>query len=541
MSIIQFFMKYNNLSEVIKNTRFNTDMIYLMIEIMLKIAFTNSGSASIILKQIIENTNFLEMNIKNCLSSSNIDLTDEKALKFLLNLINFSDKLLDKFSDNHKRIRPGDLLDIEDMLSYEIEENENKENDKNQNEELIKNIIEKIKLFKERERQINLIKLKEKKEKLKEGKNDIKDNEKIPIDYKSADLILKTEDFIEKNNKEIAPHIKVGPYFSYERYINTNFYLEREDCYRSLRNAINVLQTNGKSINSMSYNEIKDITKKFSDLYFYINGEINYIDINSYGVIITLDFLGVNSRKIKFTKRMITGSLIVLTDNNYTDYLLTTVFYNPYFDLKGNEDNKNKSKIKIPKEPYYRVQLSLININPQSFIFLVQNRKNLQIFESRAYFESYIHIMKRLQQINVKDLPFKSELIDGNFENLQISQPKNGYIYNNLQIYPDKEFPDEFKDLLDESQLKATKLTLLNKISLIQGPPGTGKTHVGTIITDILLQNLSEKKNSIINEVEEEDEEEDVNNPQILIVCYTNHALDQIIEKILKYTHDLVR
>ena len=348
-TIIQFFMKYNNLSEVIKNTRFNPDMIYLMTEIMSKIAFTNSGSASIILKQIIENTNFLEMNIKNCLSLSNINLTDEKALKFLLNLINFSDKLLDKFSDNHKRIRPGDLLDIEDMLSYEIEENENKENDKNQNKELIKNIIEKIKLFKERERQINLIKLKEKKEKIKEGKNDKKDNEIIPIDYKSADLILKTEDFIVKNNKEIAPHIKVGPYFSYERYINTNFYLEREDCYRSLRNAINVLQTNGKSINSMRYNEIKDITKKFSDLYFYINGEINYIDINSYGVIITLDFLGVNSRKIKFTKRMITGSLIVLTDNNYTDYLLTTVFYNPYFDLKGNEDNKINQKLKYQK------------------------------------------------------------------------------------------------------------------------------------------------------------------------------------------------
>ena len=180
----------------------------------------------------------------------------------------------------------------------------------------------------------------------------------------------------------------------------------------------------------MRYNEIKEITKKFSDLYFYINGVINYIDINSHGIIITLDFLGVNSSKIKFTKRMITGSLIVLTDNNYTDYLLTTVFYNPYFDLKANEGNKSKLKFKIPKEPYYRVQLSLINMNPQSFQFLAQNRKNLQIFESKAYFESYIHIMKRLQQINVNDLPFKSELIDGNFENLQISQPKNGYVYN---------------------------------------------------------------------------------------------------------------
>ena len=81
--------------------------------------------------------------------------------------------------------------------------------------------------------------------------------------------------------------------------------------------------------------------------------------------------------------------------------------------------------------------------------------------------------MKRLQTINVKDLPFKSELIDGNFDNIKIKQPDNGYKYNNLRIFPDKkEFPDEFKMLFDESQLKATEITLNNKISLVEGPPG---------------------------------------------------------------------
>ena len=46
---------------------------------------------------------------------------------------------------------------------------------------------------------------------------------------------------------------------------------------------------------------------------------------------------------------MITGSLIILTDNNYENYLLTTVYYNPYFDLKGNEDNKINQKLKYQK------------------------------------------------------------------------------------------------------------------------------------------------------------------------------------------------
>ena len=31
------------------------------------------------------------------------------------------------------------------------------------------------------------------------------------------------------------------------------------------------------------------------------------------------------------------------------------------------------------------------------------------------------------------------------------------------------------------------------------------------------------------------------NPPQILVVCYTNHALDQFIEKVSKYTNDIVR
>ena len=87
----------------------------------------------------------------------------------------------------------------------------------------------------------------------------------------------------------------------------------------------------------MNYNEIKEITKNFSDLYFYKNGEIQYLDINSFGIVITIDFMSIKAKKIKFTKRMIAGSLIVLTDNNFSDYFLGIVCYNPYFDLKENK------------------------------------------------------------------------------------------------------------------------------------------------------------------------------------------------------------
>ena len=97
------------------------------------------------------------------------------------------------------------------------------------------------------------------------------------------------------------------------------------------------------------------------------------------------------------------------------------------------------------------------------------------------------------------------------------------YIYNNIYLNPYKRYyPQQFRNLLDISQLNAIHKCLLYKIALIQGPPGTGKTHVGTILANIILQNL--KPGS-----------------QILVVCFTNHALDSFIEDILKYTDDVVR
>lgn len=54
------------------------------------------------------------------------------------------------------------------------------------------------------------------------------------------------------------------------------------------------------------------------------------------------------------------------------------------------------------------------------------------------------------------------------------------------------------------------------ELSLIQGPPGTGKSHTGEKIIKVLLGN--KKKANLW---------------PILCVCYTNHALDQLLEHLL--------
>jgi len=79
---------------------------------------------------------------------------------------------------------------------------------------------------------------------------------------------------------------------------------------------------------------------------------------------------------------------------------------------------------------------------------------------------------------------------------------------------------------LDQSQLKAIQMGLTQEIAVIQGPPGTGKTYIGLKIVEALLNNRQ------------------VWDPQkaspILVMCYTNHALDQFLEGILQqqYYHE---
>lgn len=73
---------------------------------------------------------------------------------------------------------------------------------------------------------------------------------------------------------------------------------------------------------------------------------------------------------------------------------------------------------------------------------------------------------------------------------------------------------------LDLTQSAALLNTLSRELSLIQGPPGTGKSYTGEKIIKVLLANKKDAKLG-----------------PILCVCYTNHALDQLLEHLLDDGH----
>lgn len=65
---------------------------------------------------------------------------------------------------------------------------------------------------------------------------------------------------------------------------------------------------------------------------------------------------------------------------------------------------------------------------------------------------------------------------------------------------------------MDYSQQQSLKTALTRKVSVIQGPPGTGKSFIGALATHQILR-LTQAK--------------------ILVITYTNHALDQFLEELL--------
>jgi superfamily II DNA or RNA helicase len=84
---------------------------------------------------------------------------------------------------------------------------------------------------------------------------------------------------------------------------------------------------------------------------------------------------------------------------------------------------------------------------------------------------------------------------------------------------------------LNQSQLEAIQAALTKEFVVIQGPPGTGKTYVGLKIVQALLKNHQFWVERAV--IRRRDWGREVNlriNSPMLVVCYTNHALDQFLE-----------
>ncbi|NXI60378.1 ZNFX1 protein, partial [Chloroceryle aenea] len=324
----------------------------------------------------------------------------------------------------------------------------------------------------------------------------------------------------------LRPNIVSGRYESTNIYLDTHFRLLREDFVRPLREGIlELLQSFDRGLRN----------KKNDDIRIYSDTQIITPLCSPTGIVYKVQF---DIKPLKFvrwqnSKRLLYGSLVCMSKDRFETCLFATV---------SNRDNADLAH-----------GIVHLCFHEQSWALLaeVQPSDSFLMVETTAYFEAYRHVLEGLQEIREEDIPFQKYIVECD---AQVKKPAYLTMDTAYNFAPLMEDPLSDEDIrpdslrkqsvrvldpnqwlsmetlrLDESQMQALSLALTKELAIIQGPPGTGKTYVGLKIVKALLTNKHVWQST-------------TQKSPILIVCYTNHALDQFLEGIYTFQkHGMVR
>ena len=299
----------------------------------------------------------------------------------------------------------------------------------------------------------------------------------------------------ESQKPFLRANITIGSYKNWDHYLDVQYRLLREDFMGPLREGICSLHEGEKSTYIHVYKHVCILEPVCTPagIGFQIQFDTTHLKV-----------------KWEHSKRLIYGSLLCLSDDNFNTIIFATVF---------------KRDPKLLTE-------GIISIMLEGQCYKLLNFATEYVMaESSSYFEAYRHVLEGLKQINPPRMPFGDYIVGCMTQDV----PPPRYLRTGNQKFDLKpilklKFPIQisatdlktwpsFRDTcLDESQLKALQLALGQEVSLIQGPPGTGKTFIGLKIIEILLLNRSIFDPS--------------RSSPILVLCYTNHALDQFLELV---------
>lgn len=352
------------------------------------------------------------------------------------------------------------------------------------------------------------------------------DFRKIPVMPTAAEIKSDEPPFLRKN-------IIFGAYKTVDHYLDVQYRLLREDFVCPLREGLKML---------LMSKEKNIPLRKISDIRFYSRVQILTPYCTHKGIMYRAKFDVTQFRRIRWesSKRLIFGALVGLSKDNFENIVFGTVA-----DRQASELCKGIVDLFFEDESAYK-----LDPNPYT---------EYQMVECSAYFEAYRHVLQGLQEMQENGLPFRRYLLNQGSEVKAVDPPrylrgqdakydfscllgdpiKDMYYFTfsrshrNVRILDLKEWPSSEDLGLDKSQYHALQTAMTKEFVTIQGPPGTGKTFIGLKIVQLFLKN----KDSWLGLRG--------NHSPILIVCYTNHALDQFLEGILSLCElnpgDLVR
>jgi len=346
----------------------------------------------------------------------------------------------------------------------------------------------------------------------------IRDFRDLPVFPETAEILAEPKGLKEKLSKNIVS----GAYENVMQYLDTHFRLLREDCITSIRDGI------------VAYRKDKNAK---TDLAFYTDVRVVGIQCSREGIIYRLSFQIDCDVAWNRTKRLMYGSLLCLSPDNFETLLWVTVASRD-LDLLTT---KQQVDIRAPFGVISKKEFP-------EFGNITTPRKFTMVESTSTYFEAYQHILSALQRMEINKFPFVNHLIRCEKE---VAGPQyltlNNSVYKLENVFDGgkREFSvlgkwpsikesqedeeEEYVDTtMDQSQLDAFKRALSKNFALIQGPPGTGKTFVGLKVVRALLDNKEVRERS-------------GSSGPILVICYTNHALDQFLEGVLSFEKNLVR
>ena len=347
------------------------------------------------------------------------------------------------------------------------------------------------------------------------------------------DVIMPTKEELElKTLPDDLPHFIIkGEYSNALQYLNTQYRLLREDLVNPLRQAFHKRM----SIIEMEVEEGDIQETEQIDTQQATMQEVGHAQIKGevYGSYMSCEFEILfkvpGQRHINWerSKHFKYGDLFCLLNDDHSTILFATIANRNVEGLKKGIVNVN-----------FITKVDVMGLPPMKY----------RMIESPGFYAAYAPILKHLHALQDKpdSLPFSRYIVklEKSVKRPQYIADETEYVLNlhtticnekhesgtqcpcNTVNVLDKVAWDALPTPnLDDSQKRALHSALTQELSIIQGPPGTGKTYIGLKIVETLLQNRdSWDKDALI-----------IPHPStIVVVCYTNHALDQFLEGIIK-------
>ncbi|CAF3707173.1 unnamed protein product [Rotaria sordida] len=334
-----------------------------------------------------------------------------------------------------------------------------------------------------------------------------------PDDFHELSIYPTLNEIFQQQIPYLRKNITTGQYKNGTHYLDIHFRLLREDFLWPLREAICQYMSDDN----------RNVSFRNTNVRLYRNTILTGSICSQAGILFSL-LIDLNSlpKTISWanSRRLIYGNLLAATFDDFdTSCFLLTV------EDRSNIDKDGTLYVRCQKE---LCDYKLMKISPGT---------RFTLLETTSYFEAYRPILQALQNIKDDQIPLEKYLLQ-----CDINVPLPNYFQQNSSIDfrpvliktsgECNEFDGDLsnvKDLstwpnaqqlgLDESQYKALQLAITKSVALIQGPPGCGKTYLGVRLAELFYHNRAR-----ITGCER----------PILMICYTNHALDQFLSSIIQ-------